>query len=175
MLLYEKLAEILGREKIFKDIDNFSPGDNFPVLLSERLSGADIVLAVIGPNWSVYDPIREERRLDNPEDWVRIEIGSALKQNKLVVPVRVNGAPVLKAEELPDDLKPLANTHSQLLSNDKFVPEAKTLGQFLAKQLVDIEAEKAASEAASGRTGKKASRATGETPKSKRSARRSQK
>jgi hypothetical protein len=45
--------------------------------------------------------------LDDPNDFVRIEIAAALQRNIPVIPILLEGATIPKAAELPEDLKEL--------------------------------------------------------------------
>ena len=74
------------------DVDNIAPGLDFVQVLNEEVARCDVVIAVIGKNWLSAADETGERRLDNPEDFVRIEIESALAQKKRVIPVLVNDA-----------------------------------------------------------------------------------
>jgi hypothetical protein len=66
------------------------------------------LLAVIGPGWLDARDENGHRRLGNPDDFVRIEIGTALKRGIRVIPILLEGTQVPKADQLPDDLKELA-------------------------------------------------------------------
>ena len=80
--------------------------------------------------------------LDNPGDWVRVEIAAALKAQKRVIPVLVNGAPFPQAQDLPPDISDLARKHARKLSNDSFTPEAEHFASRLQEILEEIEAER---------------------------------
>ena len=60
------------------------------------------------------------RRLDNPEDFVRIEIATALKRGVIVIPLLVDGAMMPRSRDLPDDLKPLARRNALEVSHTRF-------------------------------------------------------
>ena len=68
-----------------------------------------MLLAVIGPNWSDVRDEHGNRRLDDPNDFVRIEIAAALQRDIPVIPILLDGARIPKADQLPDDLKELAS------------------------------------------------------------------
>ena len=82
--------------------------------------------------------------MDNPEDWVRTEVATALEAKKRVIPVLVNGAEFLQAADLPEDLRALTRKQVQRLSNDRFVPETLVLAEQLKRALAEVEAERAA-------------------------------
>lgn len=93
---------------IFIDIDNIPLGVNFAAYLDEKVSQCEVLLALIGPRWLEARGPGGERRLDDPGDFVRIEIASALKRGIPVVPVLFDGAPVPLPGVLPEDLKELS-------------------------------------------------------------------
>ncbi len=96
-----------GRD-IFIDVDNIPLGVDFVSHLESKVAQCDVLLALIGPDWlHARDPATGERRLDNPKDFVRVEIASALKREVVVVPVLLDGVAFPPERDLPDDLKPL--------------------------------------------------------------------
>lgn len=142
--LYELMGAELGHDRIFKDIEGgLRDGDDYPDELARRVADCDVLLAVIGPGWLTAEDEGGRRRLDNPADWVRIEIASALAQSKRVVPVLVNGARYLHGDDLPEDLKPLARKQTRRLSNARFAPEARVLIAALPEMIAEAEAERA--------------------------------
>jgi WD40 repeat protein len=142
--LYELASAELGRDRIFKDIEGgLRDGDDFPDELARRVADSDVVLTIIGPAWLTVTDEAGRRRLDNPADWVRIETATALKLGKRVIPVLVNGAHYLQAEELPGELKPLARKQTRRLSNHRFGAEAKVLVAALPAMIAEAEAERA--------------------------------
>lgn len=97
------------KRDVFIDVDNIPLGVNFADHLDSRVAQCDVMLALIGRAWlEARNPKTGARRLDDPEDFVRIEIASALNRGKRVVPVLLDGAQVPAAADLPADLKPLA-------------------------------------------------------------------
>ncbi len=133
-LLYDKLAHFFGGDLIFKDVDSFEPGDDFPAKLAQYVEDSDILLAIIGPKWLASED-GLGRRIDNPLDWVRIEIAAALEQRKRVIPILVNGAVMPNTDELPANLQPLAHKHAFRISADRAGPESKGLIKSLTRIL----------------------------------------
>ena len=89
------------------DIDGMTAGQNFSKVLERRLAESEVMLAVIGPAWLDARDDSGRRRVDDPNDWVRLEIAGALKRNIRVVPVTVGGAALPEKSELPEALRPL--------------------------------------------------------------------
>ena len=90
------------------DVDAVPLGVNFVKALSEEVAKCDVLLAVIGPNWLNARDEDGNRRLDNPHDFVRIEIGVALQRNIPVIPILLDGAKVPKPSQLPKELEELS-------------------------------------------------------------------
>ena len=110
--IYERLVEHFGRESIFMDEESIPVGIDFRKNLQAAVSRCDVLLAVIGHGWlearHPEGPLVGQRRLDNPDDFVRIEIQTALERGIPVVPVLVGKATMPAAKDLPDPLKELA-------------------------------------------------------------------
>lgn len=106
--VYDKLVEAFGSERIFKDVDNIPYGANFVEYLDQAVAQCDVFIPLIGRSWLTVSDAHGNRRLDDPNDFVRIEIASALKRDILVLPILIGGAIMPSQNDLPDDLKPLA-------------------------------------------------------------------
>ncbi|MEO0467895.1 MAG: toll/interleukin-1 receptor domain-containing protein, partial [Pseudomonadota bacterium] len=122
---------------IFIDIDNIPLGVNFATYLDGKVAECEVLLALIGPGWLEARDGAGNRRLDSPDDFVRIEIASALKRGIPVVPVLMDGAPVPRADQLPEDLKELALRNGTAISRSTF--EADTVRMVKALGLVEPE------------------------------------
>jgi hypothetical protein len=106
--LTERLAEHFGEQGVFHDVDSIDPGLNFVDAIQRALRSSEVLLAVIGRNWTTAADESGQKRLQNPEDYVRMEIAAALQRNIRVIPVLVQGASMPSAHVLPSDLAPLA-------------------------------------------------------------------
>jgi hypothetical protein len=126
--LFDHLSAYFDARNIFMDIDTIKPGDDFRKVLETAVGACDVVLVMIGRQWlTVADP-HGGRRLDNPQDWVRIEIASALANPRLrVIPVLVRGASVPDADELPEDIRAIAWRNAFELSDTRFQYDANRL------------------------------------------------
>jgi hypothetical protein len=126
--LYKALTQVLPRERVFMDIDSIKPGDDFVDILEGWVQGCDVLLALIGTGWiNAMDPKTGNRRLDNPNDFVRIEVREALKRGIPVVPVLLDGASMPAEDELPDDLKKLVRRHAQFVDFRTFDADVTTM------------------------------------------------
>jgi len=105
--LYDRLVDRFGEANVFKDVDSTEPGADFVEVIRDTVGKCDALLAVIGRDWlGPGEP--GSRRLDDPQDWVRVEIGDALHRKIRVVPVLVEGASMPSPTDLPDELGALA-------------------------------------------------------------------
>jgi hypothetical protein len=98
--LFDRLQDVFRSDQLFLDVDSIKPGLNFVKVLDEQVSQCDVLLAVIGRDWLSARDATGGRRLDNQDDFVRLEIEAALLRDKLVVPVLVGGAAMPQADEL---------------------------------------------------------------------------
>lgn len=118
--LYDHLAQQFRPEEIFFDVDAIRPGDDFVEALEEAVKQCEVLIAVIGPSWATLTDEDGQRRLDQWNDFVRIEIAAALKQGKVVIPVLVQQAKMPHPDDLPEDLTPLARRNAIELSHQRF-------------------------------------------------------
>lgn len=117
--LYEWLCGRFGRDRVFRDINAIGLGTDFVAAIEKEIASCHVVLAVIGRQW-LDCTSGGRRRLDDPNDYVRLELASALARNVHVIPVLVEGASMPRAQDLPDDLKPLARRHALELSETRW-------------------------------------------------------
>jgi len=125
--LYDHLTQHFERGDIFMDVDSISPGADFVKTLEDAVAACDVFIAMIGPQWLTITDNGGTRRLDQWNDFVRIEIASALKQGKLVIPVLVGRARMPSPAELPEDLTTLARRNAIELSHQRFIYDVEKL------------------------------------------------
>jgi len=102
--IYERLAARYKTESVFRDINNMPLGKNFYDHIKEELSGCDVVLVVIGPQWLAIDA-QGQSRIQQSDDPVRLEVEAALQSGATVIPVMVEDAAIPKSTDLPERLK----------------------------------------------------------------------
>jgi TIR domain len=129
----DRLNSCLGRDNVFFDVDAIPPGRDFVDVLSERVGKCDALIAVIGKHWTSSVDDDNRRRLDDPNDFVRVEIAAALERKVTVIPVLVDGATMPQAVDLPDVLKSLTRRQAIQISLTSFEADAKRLTDALAK------------------------------------------
>jgi len=96
-----------GEDEVFMDINALEPGVDFVQMIEQTVEMIDALIAVIGPGWADAVDEHGDRRLDDPADWVRLEIANALRRGIRVIPVLVKDAKMPPAAKLPEDLLPL--------------------------------------------------------------------
>lgn len=118
--LYDHLTRHFPANHVFMDVSNIPPGADFVQVLEEAVAACDVFLAVIGPGWVSAADETGDRRLDQWNDFVRIEIASALKLEKVVIPLLVGGARMPAPDALPEDITRLARRNASPLSHQDF-------------------------------------------------------
>jgi TIR domain len=134
--VHDRLEREFHRDLLFMDVDTIQLGENFVHVLRAAVGQCDVLLAVMGPNW--LNAIDEEgkRRLDNPSDYVRIEIAAALQRHIPVIPILLDGAIIPKAAALPKDLEELPHRAALDVRHASFQGDMDRLIQALKKRLV---------------------------------------
>jgi hypothetical protein len=109
--LYDALSARFGAENVFMDIDTIDLGADFVEVITEAVASCDVLIALLGQQWLSATDAEGRRQLDNPDDFVRIELEAALERDVFVIPACVQGAPQPSSEQLPEILAPLARRH----------------------------------------------------------------
>jgi hypothetical protein len=118
--LYDQLTRHFDSSEIFLDVGTIKPGADFVTEIEKFVGGCEALIAVIGPQWVTACDKAGARRLDDPHDFVRLEIATALRNNALVIPVLVEGATMPSLAHLPLDLAGLARRNALELSHSRF-------------------------------------------------------
>lgn len=107
--LYDDLVRVFRAPgAVFMDVSDIHPGKDFRKAIDENVSKSAVLLAIIGPAWAGIKDASGARRIDQPNDFVHLEIASALARGIDVIPVLVHGARMPNPAELPGDLQNLA-------------------------------------------------------------------
>src|SRR5437764_14587571 len=125
--LFEDLCERFGKDAVFMDVAGIEPGRDFRRAIEQQVASCGVLLAMIGKNWVGITDAQGRRRLDDPNDFVRLETGGALKRDIPVIPVLVSQARMPSAEQLPDDLKELAYRNGVELTHAKWASDVEFL------------------------------------------------
>lgn len=138
--LYQQLRDRFGREQIFKDVDDLDPGDDFYDKIDEAVGSCAVMLALIGDQWvDLVDEVGA-RRLDDPHDFVRLEIEAALRRGVRVVPLLVAGARMPRPESLPPSLSGLTRRQAVELSPERFEADTQRLLGVIERTLAEAQA-----------------------------------
>jgi hypothetical protein len=116
--LFDHLIVHFGKGNVFKDVDSMPLGEDFRRILGEKVGECDVLLALVGDDWLSATVSGGARRIDDPADFVRIEIETALGREIPVIPLLVGQAPVPAPESLPPSLRGLAFRHGMPIRPD---------------------------------------------------------
>jgi TIR domain/VHL beta domain len=125
--LFDSLCAHFGEHHVFMDIDDIQPGVDFDEVVHEAVGNCDVLLALIGPAWLTMVDEHGRRRLDDPDDYVRIELQVALQRNIRVVPVLIHDVGMPRGEDLPDGLQRLSHKQAVSLSNARWKSDIASL------------------------------------------------
>ena len=125
--LYERLAARLGDDQVFMDVDIIAPGLDFAEVIAQAVSTCEVLLAVIGPGWLDASDEDGRRRLEDPDDMVRLEIATALARGIRIIPILVEGAQMPGRQQLPEDLVKLARLYALNVRHEGFRADADRL------------------------------------------------
>jgi hypothetical protein len=133
--LRDALSHHFGAEQVFRDIDTINPGERFPRIVEREVSSCHALLAVIGPMWLAVRDEAARRRLDNPDDYVRLEIATALGRGDdvLVIPVLVGRTSMPAAADLPKPLASLGECNAVRITDESWDDQVARLIRALEK------------------------------------------
>jgi hypothetical protein len=135
--LFDRLGDRFGGQ-VFKDVDSIELGDDFVEVITSAVGSCDVLLALIGDQWLTIEDEDGRRRLDDTEDFVRLEIEAALTRNVRVIPILVDGARMPRASDLPPSLAKLVRRQALELSPARFDFDTSRLLKVLDKTLAEV-------------------------------------
>ena len=118
--LFNELLEKLGKNSVFMDVDSIALGRDFRGALQKTLESCDLMLVLIGKDWADVKDEEGRPRLQNPGDFVRLEIEAALKRDIVVTPILVQGAHMPAPEQLPAEIRDLVYRNGFELSHNRW-------------------------------------------------------
>ena len=163
--LYDRLANRYSGQ-VFKDVDSIQLGDDFVEVITRAVGSCDVLLALIGDQWLTITDEAGRRRLDDPDDFVRLEIEAALTRDVRVIPILVEGATLPRADELPPSLAGLVRRQALELSPARFDFDTSRLVKVLDKTLAEMRTAHESAAAVSAPAGKAVDSSTAEPPTS---------
>ena len=140
--LYDRLADRFGAGQVFKDVDSIRLGDDFVDVITRAVGSCDVLLALIGDQWLTAADEQGRRRLDDPDDFVRLELEAALTRQVRVIPILIDGARMPHAEDLPDSLAKLVRRQALELSPASFEFDTSRLLKVLDWTLAEVRTAK---------------------------------
>jgi hypothetical protein len=148
--LFDDLELNFGQGSVFMDVAGIEPGHDFRKAIDQSVAACSVLLAVIGERWLDSADAMGRRRLDDPNDFVRVELSTALRAEVRVVPVLVRGAKMPQADELPDNLKELAYRNAVELTHARWKSDVQVLVRALRPFLDEPDAAVPATPIAEG-------------------------
>ena len=136
--LFDALRQIIPPDRIFLDVSSIPLGADFNKSIDNFLSSCAVTLVLIDRDWIDARDHRGGRRLELADDPVRKEISSALRSSTWTIPVLIDGAPMPRADQLPQDIAHLVKRHAFSLSHDSFYRDFDYLRHALWEFLGDI-------------------------------------
>jgi len=119
-LLKVQLGQHVPGTPVFMDLDSIEVGTDFAEAIQTGVQSCRILIALIGAQWLTICDEDGNRRLDDPDDYVRFEIRTALERHLRVIPVLVDGAKMPRRGQLPDDLGALTRLNALQMSYDRY-------------------------------------------------------
>jgi hypothetical protein len=132
--LQEVIGDRYGRDSVFMDVEAIRPGEDYVVAIDTAVSSSRVLLVVIGSGW-VNAERDGRRRLDNPQDRLRLEVEAGLRHSTHVIPVLVDDAAMPRSRELPESLVPLSRHHAIRIRHDSFRGDTMHLFEILDQYL----------------------------------------
>ncbi len=122
-----ELRNAFGSKQVFLDMETIEAGSDFVDIIEQAVGGCEVMLAVIGPTWLSITNELGQRRIHDPDDFIKLEIVTAINRKIPVIPVLVDGAGMPEAEELPPQLKDLASLQAVVISHDNWDDDVQEL------------------------------------------------
>jgi TonB family protein len=126
--------------RLFMDVDTLEPGVDFIEAIEQAVGSCEVLIVVIGREWLTVKDAAGRRRLDDPADFVRLEVETALERKIRVIPVLVQGAPMPRAEELPPSLARLSRRNAIEISDARWAYDVDRLARTIQKILEEMDA-----------------------------------
>lgn len=131
--IHDFLASRFGAGKVFMDVDSVAPGEDFVSKIGDTIAACDVFLVIIGPAWLEARTADGRRRIDLPQDFVRIELAAALSRGVKIIPVLVDNAGMPRQEDLPEDVAQMVRHNAVFLNHTTFRRDMEALAASLAE------------------------------------------
>ena len=130
--LYESLVERFGRERVFLDLKNIGLGEDFVEAITAAAESCAVMIVLVSRGWS-----RGAQGQEGVDDYVRLEVATALGRKIRVIPILIQGAAMPAPKDLPADLSPLARRNALALSDTRWDGDVGELIETLEGLLKD--------------------------------------
>jgi hypothetical protein len=137
--IVNQLARHFGTDNVFRDRDSLPLGTSYPRRIRRALERSDVVLAVVGPLWLDIRDGSDNRRLDNPRDWVRTELRMAFERDIPVIPVLLDRTLLPEPDQLPPDIKQLGLSAYWQVRHKSFESDVRGLIDRIDQQPATVE------------------------------------
>jgi TIR domain/Septum formation len=137
--LFDRLASHFGKDQVFKDVDSIELGDDFAEVITAAVGSCDVLLALIGDRWLTITDEDGRRRVDNSDDFVRVEIEAALTRNVRVIPILVGAARMPRTGDLPASMAGLVRRQALELSPSRFDSDLRRLLTVLDRTITEMQ------------------------------------
>ena len=118
--LYDAMVARFGEDNVFMDVD-MAPGVDFVERITEAVAACHVLIVVMGPTWAKVEDEQGRARLADPEDFVRLEVETALRRTDVTpIPVLVAGARMPNREDLPPELRPITRRNALELADQRW-------------------------------------------------------
>jgi hypothetical protein len=137
--IFDHLSKYFGADRVFMDVEAIALGDNFVDVIEEAVCSASVFIALIGNRWMSAADEKGNLRLQDPKDFVRLEVSSALRNEETrVIPLLVHSTTMPSSNALPEDLAPLTFRNAMNISHARFVADVDRLTEEIEKYFEQI-------------------------------------
>jgi len=137
-LLQYQLSERFPDARVFMDLDSIEAGLDFAEVIRDAVDSCAVLVALIGHQWATVADEEGRRRLDDPDDYVRFEVQTALMRGVRVIPVLVDDARPLRQQQLPAELHKLARLNALELSYGRYQYDSGRLLDLIQRVLAPV-------------------------------------
>jgi len=116
--LYDRLLMHFDRKDVFKDVDSIPYGSDFREHLRSAISNCKVMLVLVGDRWAAITGKDGTPRLEEPRDFVRLEIEYALNLGVQVIPILIENSKLPSATVLPESIRALSFRQATRLRAD---------------------------------------------------------
>ena len=139
--LYDRLTARFGSDRVFMDVEGIEPGTDFVLAIEKAVGSCAVLIVLIGDEWLSVTDAAGRPRLDDPNDFIRLETATALKRDIRVVPVLLDGTPMPPTDALPEELRMLTRRQAVEVSHKQWESSTgeliRTLERILERPALD--------------------------------------